>query len=219
MNKVVFGFIVVIVVFLFVVLNYNTSAQIMPASAKTNIIKKINTKSKQERNAKIVYKDTKNEKITSKTSTKKTFSNIPKNKIKNFHTISSKKVDGYTVSIKTPQKPKEDKFSPPQFPTLIKGEINGQRFNLIIDTNAKKQDAVLSISTKDGPPAVINLDSIKDARPGQTIDIGNIITPDNITQNNVANFEKQAQNTIDNNTQASKNTQNDSVAPPVPPAL
>ncbi len=218
MTKIVSVFVAVIAVLLLFVFNYDFSTQTIPSAAKVSSVKKTPQKT-ETKNAKIIYKEVKKKQTAKKSELKDQFRNLVNKQTEKFQTLSKTQVGKYTVAIKVPQKIKQNKFSPPQFPTLIKGEINGKKFNLTLNQEAKSQNIIFTIATKGGPPAVVSLDSLKDTTPGQIVDIGNISPPDEITKENVTNFETEAQDAVDSSAQESKNTQDDSIAPPTPPTI
>ena len=218
MTKIVSVFVAVIAILLLFVFNYDFSTQSIPPATKVSPVKKAPQKT-ETKNVKIIYKEVKKKQTVKKSQLKDQFRNLANKQIEKFQTLSKTQVGKYTVAIKVPQKIKQNKFSPPQFPTLIKGEIDGKKFTLTLNQEAKNQNIIFTIATKGGPPAVVNLDSLKDTAPGQIVDIGNISPPDEITKENVTDFETATQDTIDNSVQESKNTQDDSIAPPTPPTI
>jgi len=216
MTKIVSVFVVMIAVLLLFVFNYDFSTHTIPSVATVSSIKKTSQKTK---NVEIVYKEIKKKQTVEKSELKDQFRNLVNKQTEKFQTLSQTHVGKYTVAIKVPQKIKQNKFSPPQFPTLIKGEIDGKKFTLTLNQEAKNQNIIFTIATKGGPPAVVNLDSLKDTAPGQIVDVGNMSPPDEITKENVTDFETVAQDTVDSSVQESKNTQDDSAAPPIPPTI
>ena len=136
-----------------------------------------------------------------------------------MHTLSSTKANGYTIALQSYQKPEKNQFSPPQIPTIIKGEINGERFTLALDHDAKKETLILNVS-QNGVSAYIDASRLGQTSAGQTVDIGNLTPPTNLTTENSSAFIQSAQSTINSNVTQSQNTQTTtSLAPPTPPTI
>lgn len=136
-----------------------------------------------------------------------------------MHTLSSTKANGYTIALQSYQKPEKNQFSPPQIPTIIKGEINGERFTLTLDHDAKKETLILNVS-QNGVSAYIDASRLGQTSAGQTVDIGNLTPPTNLTTENSSAFTQSAQSTVNSNLTQSQNTQTTtSLAPPAPPTI
>lgn len=136
-----------------------------------------------------------------------------------MHTLSSTKANGYTIALQSYQKPEKNQFSPPQIPTIIKGEINGERFTLALDHDAKKETLILNVS-QNGVSAYIDASRLGQTSAGQTVDIGNLTPPTNLTTENSSAFTQSAQSTVNSNLTQSQNTQTTtSLAPPTPPTI
>jgi len=149
--------------------------------------------------------------------TQKKFQNYVSENIEQLHTLSTQKVKDYTISVKTVTKPKVNKFSPPTLPTMIVGEINGDKFSLGLDNSVKDQDIFLTI-TKNGATAVIDFNTIKNTPSGQMVDIGNINPPQDFANSDLTNFTEQTTSNIEQNVQKSENSSNSNfIAPPTPP--
>lgn len=135
-----------------------------------------------------------------------------------MHTLSSTKANGYTIALQSYQKPTQNQFAPPQIPTIVKGEINGEKFSLTLDQEAKKETLILSIS-QNGVSAFIDGSQLGQTSAGQIVDIGNLTPPTNLTTENSTAFSQSAQSTINSNVTQSQNTQTTSFAPPTPPRI
>lgn len=136
-----------------------------------------------------------------------------------MHTLSSTKANGYTIALQSYQKPEKNQFSPPQIPTIIRGEINGEKFSLLLEHEAKKETLILSVS-QNGVSAFIDGSKLGQTSAGQSVDIGNLTPPTNLTTENSSAFTQSAQSTVNSNLAQSQNTQTTtSLAPPTPPAI
>lgn len=109
-------------------------------------------------------------------------------------------------------------MSPPQFPTMVGGEINGEKFYLTINEDAKKENMLLSI-TKNGGTATVSMNALQSVAAGQIVNIGNLTPPATLDTGSITKFEQTAQSTITQNINTSQNTQSTSIAPPSPPAI
>jgi len=218
-NKIVLVFAVIAVIVVGILFNHDFSDEEItpnPALAKKSEVKKSEIKSKKD--VKIVYKEDV-KKVVKKIDKKQDFRSYVDENVKQMHTLSKTKVGEYSLSIKTPKKPKANRLAPPQFPTILRGEINGQKFSLTVPQEAKKQNLVFTI-TKQNASAVINLDVIKDVSAGQMVDIGNLNPPQDLSDSKKRqDFEQEAQSEVESNTQESQNTQSESIAPPTPPSI
>lgn len=136
-----------------------------------------------------------------------------------MHTLSSTKANGYTIALQSYQKPEKNQFSPPQIPTIIRGEINGEKFSLLLEHEAKKETLILSVS-QNGVSAFIDGSKLGQTSAGQSVDIGNLTPPTQLTNENSSAFTQSAQSTINSNVTQSQNTQTTtSLAPPTPPTI
>lgn len=216
-NKLVFVFVIAVIFVIGILFNYDFSSNDV---VEPQIIepKKVEKKKKIIKDVNIVY-EKKRKETTKKTEEKPDFRSYVNENVKQMHTLSKTKVGDYDIAVKTPQKPKVNKLAPPQFPTILKGEINGQKFSLTLPQEAKQQSVVFTI-TKENHSAVVSLDTIKDAPAGQIVDIGNLTPPEDLSNAQEAqNFEQEAQSEIESSAQESQNTQSESIAPPTPPSI
>lgn len=206
MDKVVLIFIGVVGLVLVAFLNYDFSSPkvnelTQKAEIKEKALPKENTTPIQQMDVKKDFK----EKLT--------------NAVNDLYVVSSTEVNGYNIAIRTLTKPQpSNSMSPPQFPTMVGGEINGEKFYLTINEDAKKESMVLSI-TKNGNSAIVSVDALQSVSAGQMVNLGNLTPPATLDTGSITKFEQTAQSTITQNINTSQNTQSTSIAPPSPPAI
>lgn len=206
MDKLVLIFIGVVGLVLVVFLNYDfSSPKVHDLTQKTEVKEKVLPK---ENSTPIQHIDV-----------KKDFKEKLSNAVNDLHVVSSTEVNGYNVAIRTLTKPQpSNSMSPPQFPTMVGGEINGEKFYLTINEDAKKESMVLSI-TKNGNSAMVSVDALQSVSAGQMVNLGNLTPPATLDAQSITKFEQTAQSTITQNINTSQNTQSTSIAPPSPPAI
>lgn len=133
--------------------------------------------------------------------------------------LSQASADGYTLQVKSMNEPKKNEMSPPSFPTILRGEINGKPYNLTLNDEAKKENLYLVVS-KNQESALIPIDTLRDTKAGEVIDIGNLNPPKELTQEGIREFEQDAEQTVQNSVSESQNTRGAStIAPPSPPSI
>ena len=206
MDKLVLIFIGVVGLVLVVFLNYDfSSPKVHELTQKIEVKEKVSPK---ENTTPIQQLDVKKE-----------FKEKLANAVNDLHVVSSTEVNGYNIAIRTLTKPQpSNSMSPPQFPTMVGGEINGEKFYLTLNEDAKKENMVLTI-TKNGTSAMINAASLQSVGAGQMVNIGNLTPPATLDAQNVTQFEQAAQSTITQSVNTSQNTQSTSIAPPSPPSI
>lgn len=218
MDKLVFGFIACIFLFLAYVLNTDISSDDGQEKSNIAISQSVENKIKKTpSDIKIEYEKKNIKPLEQKV--KKQFDTYIASNVDDMHTVSTTKVNGYKVSIKTLTPPVVNKFAPPSFPTIVSGELNGNKFHLTIDDNAKKEAMYLTI-TKNSQTAVISVDSLQDTSGGQIVDIGNLNPPENLDSTSVSEFENESSQIIEQSVETSTNSSDkSSIAPPSPPSI
>lgn len=117
----------------------------------------------------------------------------------------------------TRQKQSSPSSAPPQVPTVIKGEINGERFQVIVRNDAPNENLSLTIQNSAGGTANLDLSNVAQIlKPGSVADMGNIMMPQ--TQDISSQDESYIEQTVQANVEASANEAPASLsAPPSPP--
>ena len=224
MNNFILTFIVFVLITVGVLFNVDFSNDVKQIKAEENVEQK---EKQPEVDTKIVYEKTQNKKEVVKTNkkeedVKKAFDNYMKDSSSEMHTLSTTKVGKYTVALKTLTKPETNDLAPPQFPTIVKGEINGNKFNLVLPEEAKSQGVVFTLtSTSNGKTAVVDVPVLQDTIAGTQVDMGNLNPPEEINDENADEFIQTAKSEIEEKVEESKNTTQGttSIAPPSPPAI
>jgi len=217
MSKIALGFIGVVLIVM--VIFFNTDFSDKKEVAKS--IKKEKKVTKVKRDVKIIFEDKQTNNKPKKVA-KKIIKESKPVSVKGMFVLSKASAGDYTISLEVPQKPKVNKFTPPSFPTFIKGEINGDKFSLTLPNSAKKEDIFLTVTTKRGETIKVNANTLKDTKPGALIDVGNLTPPEKVEEDKKEEVAKDIEQKVEDSVEESKNSEDqdsNSIAPPMPPAI